>query len=258
MSVQLFDRTTRKVKLGETWAAYLELCRDLLEQFDEVEASVKSLHGAPKGKIRITALTAFGELHLVPALASYQKLYPEISVDLDLSNRRVSLVEEGFDMALRVGQLTDSSMVAKKLINIRGGICASPYYLEKYGTPSHPSDLVQHNCTIDNNIRAGKHWPFIEDGKEIKIDVESRFQSNSPSATRRMVTHDVGIGLCPIYVLHQDLQSGRIVTLFDVLEALNFGVYAIYPRRKNLSNRVSTLVDFLHEHLNKTFFPPSK
>ena len=250
LGIQLFDRTTRRVSLSETGAAYLELCRDLIEQFDEVEATVRAVHTAPKGRIRISAPTAFGELHLVQALAGFQMQYPEIAIDLDLSNRRVSLVEEGFDLVIRIGQLTDSSMIAKKLTNIRVVVCASPYYLENHGTPKHPEELIKHNCLVDNNIRAGRHWPFKVGGKELKIDISGNFQANSPSAIRRMVTHGVGIGFCPIYVLHEDIKTGRVVTLFEQMEALNFGVYAIYPHRKNLSARVRTLVDYLHQQLH--------
>ena len=245
LDVQLFDRTTRKVTLNHTGKAYYERCMDLLEQFDDVESAVKAQHGSPKGKIRISAPTAFGELHLVPALRDFQKTHPDIMLDVDLTNRKVSLVEEGFDVVVRIGQLPDSSMVAKKLASMRVSVCASPEYLAQFGTPSHPNELAEHNCLIDGNFKHGRFWPFIIDGEEIRVEVSGSFHSNSPGAISKMALAGLGIGLSPMYIISSHLVAGRLVTLFDKFEAYNFGVYAIYPHRKHLSTRVRVLVDFL-------------
>lgn len=251
LDVQLFNRTTRKVNLNETGTAYLERCVDLLEQLDDLESSVHAQHGSPQGKIRITAPTGFGELHLVPALADFLELHPKIQLHTELSNRRVSLVEEGFDLALRIGALTDSSMVAKKLTSMRLTVFASPDYLEKHGTPSHPTDLIHHNCFVDHNLRHGRHWQFVENGQEFKVDVSGNFETNAPGAIKKLVLQGLGIGMCPMYVISADLVAGRLVSLFDNMEAYQFGVYAIYPHRKHLSRRVRTLVDFLAERFRK-------
>lgn len=245
LDVQLFNRTTRKVSLNDSGRAYLEKCLDLLEQFDELESSVRFQHAAPKGRIKISAPTSFGELHLTPALRDFLHIYPDIKIEVYLSNRRVAMVEEGFDMALRIGQLPDSSMIAKKLTSMRMTICASPDYLAKYGKPSHPSDLVHHNCFVDQNLRHGRHWHFIENGQEFKVEVHGNFESNSPESMRRMTLAGLGIGFCPMYVISQDLVAGRLIPLFEENEAYLYGVYAIYPHRKHLSHRVRVLVDFL-------------
>lgn len=245
LGVQLFDRTTRKVSLNDTGVAYLDRCKDLLEQFDELESSIQAEHRAPKGRIRISAPTVFGEKHLVPRLAKFQVLYPEIVIDLDLSTRKVSLVDEGFDLGIRIGTLDDSSMIARKLNDIRISIGASPEYLEKYGKPIHPMELTKHNCLIETNFRFGKRWPFLIDGKKESLEVDGSFLVNSPDSIRRLMLAGLGIGICPTYVVKEDVDAGHIVLLFQNMEALNFGVYAIYPHRKHLSNRVRTLVDFL-------------
>lgn len=251
LGVQLFDRTTRKVNLNNTGQAYLARCHDLLEQVEDLENSVKTHHGSPKGRIRISAPTAFGELHLVPALRDFQQEHPGILTDIDLSNRRVSLVEEGFDMAIRIGQLTDSSMIAKKLCSMRMSVCAAKSYLEKHGTPELPNELIHHNCFVDHNLRHGRHWHFRIEGIETKVSVAGNFEANSPGAIKQMVQAGLGIGLCPMYVINQEVVSGNIVTLFDSLEAYQFGVYAIYPHRKHLSTRVRVLVDFLAQRFRQ-------
>lgn len=245
LDVRLFNRTTRNVHLSHTGTAYFERCVDLLGQFDELEASLSSEHHAPAGRVRISAPTAFGELHLVPVLAKFQQQYPKISIDIDLSNRRVSLVDEGFDLAIRIGQPSDSSMIAKKLTDMRVTVCAAPSYLQQHGTPSHPKELANHNCLIDTNFRFAKHWPFNVGGKEFKVEVAGNFQANSPGSIKKMVAAGLGIGICPYYVLNEEIIAGTLVPLFEKHEALNFGVYAMYPYRKHLSNRVRLLVEFL-------------
>ena len=130
-------------------------------------------------------------------------------------------------------------------------VCASPEYLAEHGEPQHPNDLVEHNCIIDQNFRGGKHWPFLENGKEFTVDVTGNFLANSPSAIRRQTIQGQGIGLCPLYVISEDLISGRIVRLFESMESINFGVYAMYPHRKHLSTRVRKLVDHLQFEFRK-------
>ncbi len=245
LNVQLFDRTTRKVTLNQTGKAYLERCQDVLSLFEEVESSVRDIHTAPTGKIRITAPTAFGEYHLVPQLAEFQNLYPDIEIELNLTNRRVSIVDEGFDLSIRIGQLTDSSMIAKKLTKMRVTVCASPEYLAQHGVPLHPRDLIDHNCLIDANVRFGKHWPFVENGQTFSVEVNGNFQANSPASMIKMVASGLGISMCPYYVMSNYVISGAVIPLFEDMEAIEYGVYAIYPHRKHLSKRVRTLVDFL-------------
>ncbi len=251
LDVQLFDRTTRRVSLNETGKAYFEYCVGLLEQFEEVENAIKSQHSSPRGKVRLTAPTAFGELHLVPALAKFQQRYPQIKIDLDLSNRKVALVEEGFDMAIRIGDLASSSLVAKKLVSMRVCVCASPSYLKSRGRPGSPQELGEHNCLVDANFRHGKSWPFKVDGELIKVDVNGNFQGNSPRSIRQMALAGIGIGMCPMYVISHDLLAGKLELLFEQYEAYDFGVFALYPHRQHLSNRVRLLVDFLAQQFRQ-------
>lgn len=248
LQVVLFDRTTRTVLLNDTGKAYLERCTDLLQQLDEVEASVRDEHGRPSGRIRITAPTAFGERHLAPALTGFIKAYPEITIDLDLSNRKVALVEEGYDMAIRIDQLIDSSMIARKLTPMRRVVCASKKYIQEYGKPKHPAELAEHLCIIDRNLKNQHQWPFYIDGAVEKISVSGPFESNSPAASRQMALAGVGIAFCPMYIVSPDITEGRLEVLFDDCEAYDFGVYAVYPHRRHLSAKIRTLVDYFVKH----------
>lgn len=245
LKAQLFDRTTRSVTLTDTGQAYLERCLELVDQFDELDSAVRAEHGAPRGRIRLTAPTTFGERNLLPVLAEFLRSYPEIRIDLSLSDRKVALVDEGFDLGIRIGQLQDSTMIARKLAPMRVVVCASPGYLARVGTPATPRSLANHACVVDTNFANERHWPFLIAGEMQRIAVAGPFQANTPEATRQMALAGIGIAMCPMYVINQDLVAGRLLPLFEELEAYDFGVYAIYPHRRHLSTRVRSLVDHL-------------
>jgi len=245
LNAQLFDRTTRSVSLNATGRALLSQCSDLVERYDEVLAAVSAQQGKPSGTVRITAPTAFGSRHLTPALAPFLKQYPEVSIELSLTDRRVSLVEEGFDLAIRVGTLDDSSMIARKLTAMRVVVVAAPGYLADHGRPAHPDDLVEHRCIIDTNFRSDRRWRFQIEGGDHTVPIEGPFVVNSPEATRAMAVGGVGIGMCPMYVVNADIVAGRLLPLFEEHEAYDFGVYAIYPHSRHLAVRVRALIDHL-------------
>jgi DNA-binding transcriptional LysR family regulator len=248
LGVQLFHRTTRKVSLNATGEAYFQRSICLLEDMEDMDASVQAQHGSPKGKIRISAPTAFGEMHLVSALAKFQQQHPDVTFDVDLSNRKVSMVEEGFDLALRLGQLEDSTMVSRQLTSMRVCVFSSLGYLKQHESLDHPRQLASHNCFINTHFRFGRHWPFLINGEEQKIEVSGNFQANAPRSVCEMVLKDLGIGMAPMYIIYPYLKNHKITILFEDYEAHTFGLYALYPHRKHLSTRVRVLVDFLAEH----------
>ncbi|GAB4198584.1 MAG: LysR family transcriptional regulator [Wenzhouxiangellaceae bacterium] len=246
LKAQLFDRTTRSVTLNETGQAYFERCLDLLDQFDEVESVVRAEHGTLSGRIRITAPTSFAERYVVPELAEFLRRHPGIRIELSITDRKISLVDEGYDLAIRISQLSDSSMVARKLAPMRVIVVASPAYLSKHGTPAEPAELSQHTCIIDSNFKHERRWPFMINGAIERIAVDGPFQANTPEATRQMALAGIGIAHCAKFVITEDLAQGRLVPLFEQLEGYNAGVYALYPHRRHLSARVRALVDHLH------------
>jgi len=247
LEVLLFDRTTRSVALTDTGQAYLDQCQDLLDQFDELESSVHRAHDAPKGRIRMTAPTTFGEQNLLPILASFLSLYPDIRVELSLSNRKVSLIDEGIDVALRIGRLNDSSLIARHLAPMRKVVCAAPDFLSQHGAPDHPLELKRYPCLIDTNFEDAHHWPFSIDNKMVRVEVAGPFSANTPEATRQMAVAGLGIAMCPMYVIDQDLENGALIALFETLEQPEMGVYALYPHRRHLSARVRALVTHLEQ-----------
>lgn len=245
LGVLLFDRNTRSVTLNETGRAYLERCSSLLDELDELESTVQSQHATLRGRIRMTAPTAFGARYLVPALCRFMEQHPDISVDLNLSDRRVALVEEGYDLGLRIGELTDSALVARKLAPMPVVVCASPDYLAKRGVPTTPEDLAGHRCVIDSNFRNERQWLFLVDGERRRVAVDGPLTANAPEASRQYALAGLGVARCPMYVVNEDIVGGRLRVLLAEYEAFRFGVYAMYPHRQHLSARVRTLVDHL-------------
>ncbi len=245
LNAQLFDRTTRSVSLNPTGRALLRQCADLVDRYDDVLAAVSAQQGNPSGIIRITAPTAFGSRHLTPALGPFLKQYPDVGIDLSLTDRRVSLIEEGFDLAIRIGTLDDSTMIARKLAPMRVVVVASPDYLAEHGTPAHPNDLSDHRCIVDTNIRSDRRWRFRIDGRESTVPVDGPYLVDSPEASRAMAVAGVGIGMCAMYVANSDIVAGRLQPLFEEYEAYDFGVYAIYPQSRHLTTRVRVLIDHL-------------
>ncbi|MEM9301150.1 MAG: LysR family transcriptional regulator [Pseudomonadota bacterium] len=251
LGAPLFDRNTRSVKLNDTGRAYLERCLDLLDQFDELEASVQSEHHTLKGRIRVTAPTNFGERYLVPSIGRFLAEHPDVSVDLTLTGRRVGLVEEGFDLAVRIGQPQDSTLVARRLAPMRVVVCASPEYLDAHGRPQDPRELSEHRCAIDTNFRNDRQWLFRIGDETVRVPVDGPLQANSPAATRRMALTGLAIARCPHYVVSADVVAGRLEILFAENEAFEFGVHALYPHRRHLSTRVRGLVDHLAQEFRR-------
>ncbi|MEP2781246.1 MAG: LysR family transcriptional regulator [Pseudoruegeria sp.] len=178
LDAQLFHRTTRTVNLTETGTVYLERCVPLLEQFDELEGLVQATQSELAGRIRITAPTGFGSAQLVHLLQPFQHAHPKVAIDLHLSDQTVSVVDEGYDLAIRFGVQKDSSLVARKLMDMRIVCCASPDYLETHGTPKEPAALATHNCLIQNRSTTTDHWEFKDQTGQISIPVTGNFRAN--------------------------------------------------------------------------------
>ncbi len=252
LGVQLFNRTTRSVALTDVGQAYYVRCLGLLDHFDEVQDAVRQRHGRLEGRIRMTAPTSFGELDLTRALAAFLIREPGVRIDLELNDRRVSLVEEGYDLGIRIGSLQDSSMIARKLAPMRVVVCAAPDYLACAGAPAHPNELSDHTCIIDTNFRTAPLWPFRVDGETINVRVDGRFRVNTPRAACEMAVAGLGIALCPLYAAGPAIEHGSLIILFPDHEAFDFGIYAIYPHNRHLTGRIRALVD----HLARAFSAP--
>lgn len=251
LGVQLFSRTTRSVRLTETGRACLERCLPLLDQFDEMEGLARATQSELAGSIRLSAPTAFGSSELPAALAGFQARHPAVQLNLRLDDRWVALVEEGFDLAVRFGNLEDSALLARRLLNMRMIAVASPGFLREHGEPKQPADLERLNCLILDIATAPEPWAFVVDGQRTLVQVRGGFRSNSPRAIAHMAAQGIGIGRCPHYVARPLLQSGQLQILLEEHEPSPIPLQALYPSNRHQSLRVRALIDHLVEYFSR-------
>lgn len=245
LNAQLLHRTTRSVTLTDTGRSYYERCLPLLEQFDELEDLVQLRQTELSGRIRITAPTGYGAMHLVRLLHPFQDAHPQVEIELHLSDHNISLVDEGYDLALRFGTLKDSNLVARKLMDMRIVCCASPDYLKIHGVPQQPQALSTHNCLIQTIGSQSDQWDFKGPDGIYKVPVSGNFRANSPPAVASMAADGLGIGRMPLYTAQPYLDDGRLQLLFEDAEARVVGLYAVYPPSRHLTARIRALIDHL-------------
>lgn len=245
LNTKLFYRNTRKVSLTEEGNVYYQHCRQVLDGLEDAERAISNLRGKPQGLIKLTAPVTYGEKYIMPLVNDFMLQYPEVEVTIDFTNRQVDLVEGSFDLAIRLGRLTSSSMMAKRLTSRTMYVCASPAYLQKFGIPHSLSELRQHNCLIGNY----DHWRFQESGKEKSIRVSGTLNCNSGYGLRDAVIKGIGLAQLPDYYIDKDLESGDIVPILTNYQEPDEGIWALYPHNRHLSPKVRMLVDYLAEQL---------
>ncbi|SHH09711.1 LysR family transcriptional regulator [Cognatishimia maritima] len=245
LGVQLLNRTTRSVSLTDAGATYLAMCEPLLEGFDELEERIRSDQASLHGVIHISAPTGFGALRLAPSLARFASEHPNVELDLQFSDRRVSIIEEGFDLAIRIGPMRDSSLRVRKLGHMPLVVCASPDYLERVGTPDHPHALLAHECILDGNNTEPTIWRFHINGQIEAVPVSGRFRMNAPAGAAHIAASGVAIARCPAYTVANALDSGDLVELFAENRVSPYVVAALFPQNRHLSTRVRALIDHL-------------
>ncbi|MCF6367570.1 LysR family transcriptional regulator [Rhizobium halophilum] len=247
LGVQLLTRTTRALALTEVGRAYYERIKAIIEEFDLLDASVRSASGAPTGRLRITAPVTFGTVQLAPVLISFATAFPDIQLDVSFSDRLVGLVDEGYDAAIRIGQPADSSLMAKKLGAIRIVLVAAPSYLDAQKLPVHPSDLVEHRCIVDSNFRDPTSWRFrtVDREQAIATEVKGRLHFSNAGACLAAAEAGLGIARVPSFVAGDSLRAGKLRSVLAEYEDEPRGLYAVYPPGRHLALKVRVLVDFL-------------
>lgn len=248
LGARLFHRTTRSLTLTEVGRAYYDRVGRILADIDEANQSVTVLQAAPRGRLRVNAPMSFGFLHLAPAVPDFLARYPEVEVEMTMNDRYVDLVDEGFDVAVRIGRLGDSSLVARKLAPIRRAVCASPAYFDAHGVPETPTDLIRHSCLCYSNVAATDEWRFSSpDGRPWPVEVKGRLRANNGDALRVAALAGAGLTYTPTFIIGRDLQAGSLVAVLGEFVPQDTAVHAVYPHSRHLSPKVRAFVDFLAE-----------
>jgi len=245
LNIKLFYRTTRKVSLTEEGRVFYQHCRSVLDGLDAAERAITNLQSKPQGKIKLTAPVTYGEKQILPLVNNFIKQYSDVEVSAYLSNQQVDLVEDGYDLAIRLGQLSDSTMMAKKLGKRTNYVCASPDYLAKHGVPHAISELNKHSCLLG----ILDYWNFRGSGREKSLRVTGRLRYNNGYSLTDAALKGLGIVQLPDYYVEQYIQSGELVTLLDNYRAPDEGIWAVYPQNRHLSPKIRLLVDYLAEQL---------
>ena len=250
LGARLLYRTTRKLSLSDEGGQFYNHCKIIMAEAENARAEVMDSQGAPRGKIRITMpqsliISGFGQL-----LIEFQLQYPEIDLEVIASGRVEDLVKEGIDIALRVGQLEDSSLISRRLADCTFQVVASPHYIEKWGEPSQPADLMQHNCLIYGDSKINRGWPFRSaSGESITVKAKGSLTSNDGSLIVEGMLRGLGIGFGPNFLFKDHVESGQLQLLLSNYYQPPTAISALYPLNRNLSRRIRMLIDYLSERL---------
>ena len=250
LDVLLLNRTTRRLSLTESGAAYLERVKNILSDIEETELAVSTLSSEPRGTLKLAAPTSFGAFHLSRAIGGYKQIYPDVQIEMVLTERFHDLVEDGIDLAIRVGHLEDSSLIARRLASARMVVCGSPGYLKKHGIPKTPEDLADHECLIYTIRTPVNEWSFQKDNKQFNIRVSGDIRSNIGDALRVAAMQDSGLIQLPTYMTGLDIKAGRLQVVLEDYEPPESPINALYLHRKHLSAKVRTFVDYLYDILH--------
>lgn len=247
MQTRLLYRSTRRVSLSEAGQTFLQHCQRLQDARDEALRAVSDLSAEPKGLLRMTCAVAYGERFVAPLVNAFMSDHPQLRVEMELSNRQLDLLHEGFDLAIRLGRLSDSRLVATRIAPRVMYLCATPEYLARYGAPQSPAELPQHNCLIGSS----DIWTFLEEGRETQHRVQGNWRCNSGQAVLDAALRSFGLCQLPDYYVLEHLQRGRLVSLLEQHQPPNTAVWALYPQQRHLSPKVRQLVDFLKDGLQR-------
>jgi DNA-binding transcriptional LysR family regulator len=244
LKTRLLNRTTRDVSLTDNGRAFLTRGRGVIEEFDQLEKSVLET-AAPRGLLKVTAPVSFGMQQLEPALLDFAAAFPEVAMEVSFSDRVVNLVDDGFDIAIRIGILADSSLVARKLADVRAITFASPAYIATHGKPREPSELATREAILDLNIKDPFVWAYGSGKKRIEVKVNGRLRFSHPFVCLAAARAGFGISRAPAFVAADDLRAGRVVSLLNDFEPDPVSIHAVYPPTRHLASKVRVFVDFM-------------
>ncbi|GGE54977.1 LysR family transcriptional regulator [Halopseudomonas oceani] len=249
LGVRLLNRSTRRLSATALGQAYLERVQRILQEVAEAEQLIGTQRSSPRGALRLSAPVSFGIQHLSPLLPGFLLRYPEVSVELDLSDRTIDLLAEGFDMAVRIGALADSSLIASPLMPLGMVTCASPAYLAARGVPQTPAELSGHECVLYGHS-AAVEWPFRLAGRLQRVAVKGRYRINNGELVRDAAIAGLGIARLPTFIVEDALASGKLVAVLDAFQLPGNTAWAVYPQHRQASLLVRLLIDYLREALS--------
>ncbi len=247
LGARLLNRSTRHLSMTEVGAAYVEHCSRILDEAVRAEQVVDHLHAQPRGVLKVAASVAFGTLHVAPALADFLGRYPELDIDMTITDRAIDMAEEGCDVVVRVARDLPPNLVARRLAPVRRKLCATPAYFGKHGVPRIPQDLARHNCLDYTHSGEQGLWRFTGPEGDIAVPVSGRLRINDDEALSQAVLGGLGLALLPTFIIGKDLQAGRLRAALSEYIPVERHVYALYLPTRHLPAKVRAFIDFLLE-----------
>lgn len=245
LGVKLLHRSTRKLSLTEAGKSYYQHASQALHFAREAEYAATKLQHVPQGTLRISCPVSFGHLHIAPLIPKFLQQYPQIKLHMDMSDVHADIINEELDIALLAGSLPDSSLIARKITSLNSVLCASREYLERQGTPKEPSDLINHNCILYTYHTVVNEWGFIQETEEEIVRVTGNYQVNNSEALRKSLLQGLGIGRLPTFIAGTDIKNGDLVAVLDNYKMPHKVLYAVFPERQYMPEKVRVFVDYL-------------
>lgn len=247
LGVRLLNRTTRRLTPTEAGHAFHAYCRQVVASAEEAEQHLGQLRNVPRGVLKLTTPLTLGVSRVAPLLPAFLAQYPEIQVNLVVDDHNLDLVAGGYDLALRLGEPPDSSLVARKLADVHTTLVAAPGYLAEHGEPRHPCDLLKHNCLSFSERSVSTQWEFLgPDGPE-SVNTTGQLRINTSLGVRETVLAGIGIARIPRYLIAEDIAAGRLVAIMEAYKTYTRPLYAMYPNRKHLATKVKVAIEFFQD-----------
>jgi len=251
LGIRLLNRTTRQVSLTEMGRVYYERCKALLIEIDEIDSMASEHASIPRGKLTISAPSSFGTLHLKDVITEYMKRYPQVQISLQLTDRFVDVVDEGFDVVIRIAKMADTSLIARQLAPCKLVYCASPAYLEKHGEPKVPQDLALHHCLLYSNLEKPDRWVFHGKSGVETIKVSGPLTADNGNILKAAAIADLGVIFSPTFLVGEDIHTGRLKQILTDYCPPDIAIHAVFPSRRYLSAKVRTFVDFVVDYFGE-------
>jgi DNA-binding transcriptional LysR family regulator len=245
LGARLLDRTTRRVTPTEAGLAYYERVASILADVEETELQISRLHEEPRGVLKVNAPMSFGILYLGDAIAEFMARYPELRLELVLNDRFIDPLEEGVDVTIRIGSLSDSSLIARRLAPARRALVAAPAYLAHHGTPETPADLINHRCLAYGHMAAVHRWQLLQEGQVVNVQISAALCSNNGEVLRAAALAGNGIANLPTFLVGPDIAAGQLVPVLTATPPTELGIFALYAPNRYLAAKTRVFIDFL-------------